>query len=394
MDWASIIFGAFLGIAAVFGMTSLALYPLMRRSFLLWAAARTLFFAVMALAMFPIRLPDIFPMGTARTDLGEIAVALAVACSGPFLAAYIEKNLKLRGLRLFLRLQFFTGLGAAFATAFAPYWPFLDTVHDFLLLTVIATVIYALGKAIQAGSRAASFQAAAWGPLILVGIITLGYEFVTKTTLTPWPVAVLVAIVVEFVISSVGMVDGFMIIQHQRDMAVADARAARIAIATDPLTGIANRRGLALRFRDTRHGRPTGLAVIDCDNFKRINDLFGHDVGDEVLIAVAHGLVDDDVFPARQGGEEFVILLYGDDWRRRAETLRRRITISVLELVPEVPFPVTASAGLTEIGEDDTLASAIKRADQALYGAKDAGRDQMLAKALDMDRNPRILGSA
>jgi diguanylate cyclase (GGDEF)-like protein len=131
--------------------------------------------------------------------------------------------------------------------------------------------------------------------------------------------------------------------------------------------------------------------VIDCDHFKRINDMFGHDVGDEVLIAVAEGLKHDNVFPARQGGEEFVVLLYGDDWQRLAETVRRRITISVLELVPEVPFPVTASAGLTQVGEQDTLDSAVKRGDDALYAAKDAGRDTLLLWQDGKHSQPRLV---
>ena len=119
--------------------------------------------------------------------------------------------------------------------------------------------------------------------------------------------------------------------------------------------------------------------------------MFGHDTGDEVLIAVAEGLKQENVFPARQGGEEFVVLIYGEDYQRLAETVRRQITLSVLEKVPEVPFPVTASAGLTEIRLNDTLDSAVKRGDEALYAAKDAGRDVLLAWQDGQHRQPRIL---
>ena len=145
--------------------------------------------------------------------------------------------------------------------------------------------------------------------------MVLTYELSTGQPMPYWQVAALFAILADFLFTGVGVIDGFMVIKRQRDAAVADVREARIAVATDPLTDIANRRGLALRFRDSGHARPRGLAVIDCDQFKRINDMFGHDVGDEVLIAVAEGLKHDNVFPARQGGEEFVVLLYGDDWQ-------------------------------------------------------------------------------
>ena len=77
--------------------------------------------------------------------------------------------------------------------------------------------------------------------------------------------------------------------------------------------------------------------------------------------------------------------------QRLAETVRRRITISVLELVPEVPFPVTASAGLTQVGEQDTLDSAVKRGDDALYAAKDAGRDTLLLWQDGKHSQPRLV---
>ena len=393
MDWSSVTFGAFLGVAGTFGLLSLALFPVMRRGFLLWAVLRTFAFCVMGMALFPLELPDFFPTGEARVDIGEIALAVAVACTGPFLAAYIEDDDRFARVRFWLRMLLPVGILSGVATALAPWWGWMDRVHDVLILSIIVAVVVSLTIAVRAGSRAARFQAVGYTPLIVVGIVVLTYELGTGTPMPYWPVAALFAVAVDFIVTGVGVIDGFMIIKRQRDAAVADVREARIAVATDPLTDIANRRGLALRFRDTTKDRPRGLAVIDCDHFKRINDMFGHDVGDEVLMAVADGLKHEKVFPARQGGEEFVVLLFGDDWQRLAETVRRRITISVLELVPEVPFAVTASAGLTEIGEHDTLDSAVKRADRALFAAKDAGRDQLLVESACGTIGPQLLHS-
>jgi diguanylate cyclase (GGDEF)-like protein len=169
-----------------------------------------------------------------------------------------------------------------------------------------------------------------------------------------------------------------MVIKRERDTAIADVREATRASTLDPLTGIANRRGLAQRFADAAHGRPLGIAVIDCDHFKRINDNFGHAVGDDVLVAVADSLEGPDLYIGRLGGEEFVALIYDDNWEALAEEARSQIEIGVRMRAPQIAFRVTATAGLARVRQDDTLETAIKRADRALYAAKDAGRDRSL----------------
>jgi diguanylate cyclase (GGDEF)-like protein len=390
MEWGSVGLGAFLGIALTVGLLALAVYPLVRRSFLLWAAFRALCFAIMSIALFPIALPGSVPAGDFRVDIGEIALSLAIGSTGPFLGAYIENQPRFARVRYWLGTLFIVGVVGAIATALAPLWSGFDLVHDLLLLAMIFGMTAGLTIAVRSGSRFAQYQAVGYAPLIL-GLLVLSYELSTGAPVPYWPVAALLAVLVDFIVTSGGVINGYITVKRERDAAWADVSEARIAVATDPLTEIANRRGLALRFRDPAFGRPTALAVIDCDNFKRINDMFGHDTGDEVLIAVAEGLKQENVFPARQGGEEFVVLIYGEDYQRLAETVRRQITLSVLEKVPEVPFPVTASAGLTEIRLNDTLDSAVKRGDEALYAAKDAGRDVLLAWQEGQHRQPRIL---
>lgn len=377
MEWANITFGAFLGVAGTFAVLSFALVPLIRRPYLLWIVARLLSFCVMAVALFPVALPAGFPEGAVRTALGDMALAMAIGCTGPFLANYMSQRQSLDTQRIWLRSLFPIAILTATATALSLQWNWFAVIEDVLLLLMMGILLVVLIVANRAGSRAARFQAIGWGPLIGVGITALVYEFVTGSPLPYWPIAALLAVLIDVVVTGVGVIDGFQIIKRQRDRARADMRKARRASVTDPLTDIANRRGLAVRFDNQTHRRPQGLAVLDCDHFKRINDMFGHDVGDRVLIAVVAGLHDHNAFPARQGGEEFVVLLYGADWQRLAETIRRRITVAVLERVPQVPFAVTASAGLTEIRADDALEDAIKRADLALYAAKRGGRDRL-----------------
>ena len=376
MDWASVILGAFIGVAGVFGLTSLALYPLMRRSFLLWNFGRTLGFSLIALTALPATQPN-----WVYQNFGDIGVALSAACAGPFLASYLEPGLGFGALRRWLRLTGLLGVAAAIATPFSVAFPVLTAVHDFLLLVTIAAVVTGLVVAIRRGSRAARYQAFAWAPLIAVGVAELSYELATGQEYWLWPLAVLIAVVADFIITALGLIDGFMIIKRERDTAIADVREATRASTLDPLTGIANRRGLAQRFADAAAGRPVGLAVIDCDHFKRINDNFGHGVGDEALVAVAQALEGEDLFIGRLGGEEFVALVYAENWQELAEQARQRIDMGVRMRAPHLGFRVTASAGLAAVHDDDTLDSAIKRADRALYAAKDAGRDCSLLAA-------------
>ena len=390
MDWASVILGAFIGVAGVFGMTSLALYPVMRRSFLLWNFGRTLGFSLIAVTALPVAASGPF-VSWVYGNFGDVGVALSAACSGPFLASYLERNLGLGRVRRRLRRVAPLGVAAIAATLLSTALSVFAAVHDILLLLAIVAVMAGLAIAARRGSRAARYQAFAWGPLIAVGIAELTYELITGGEYWLWPLAVLLAVVVDFIVTSVGLIGGFMAIKRERDLAIADVREATRVSTLDPLTGIANRRGLAQRFADPVIGRPRGIAVIDCDHFKRINDNFGHDIGDDVLVAVADALQGENLFIGRLGGEEFVALVYHEDWRAKAEEARRRIEIGVRLHTSQIAFPVTASAGLAEIHPADTLKSAIKRADQALYAAKDAGRDRSLLLAEAETKSARLM---
>jgi diguanylate cyclase (GGDEF)-like protein len=159
----------------------------------------------------------------------------------------------------------------------------------------------------------------------------------------------------------------------------------------DPLTGAFNRRTLegeldrAIAW-SRRHGSPLGVAVLDLDHFKRINDARGHDVGDRVLIdfvamVQAHGRAEDRLF--RVGGEEFLLLLPGisqDALGAVAEALRR----TVAEGLTDGVGPVTVSIGAAALAAGETRRTWVARADAALYRAKAAGRDRVvLAETAD-----------
>lgn len=161
---------------------------------------------------------------------------------------------------------------------------------------------------------------------------------------------------------------------------------------TDPLTGLYNRRhmtaqGEALVSEALNRGRSLGLLLLDLDHFKAINDRHGHDAGDRVLKEFADRLkgalrkVD---IICRIGGEEFVVLLPDAGEERVgkiAERLRHVISARPFSAgTPDAPLmlPVTVSIGVAVCDRpDDTLQSLLKRADEALYAAKNAGRNRV-----------------
>jgi diguanylate cyclase len=156
----------------------------------------------------------------------------------------------------------------------------------------------------------------------------------------------------------------------------------------DPLTRLANRKSFDERFGQEvelcSQGRLSlTLLLWDIDNFKRINDTYGHRAGDRVLQSVGtcflSGLRAED-FVARIGGEEFVVLLTGVPFAR-ALTIADELRIGVSTLrfhFRGTPVKVTVSCGLTEVRPGDTGGVAFDRADKALYKAKNAGKNLCL----------------
>ena len=156
-----------------------------------------------------------------------------------------------------------------------------------------------------------------------------------------------------------------------------------LALATkDPLTGAGNRRGLDAKLTDVVHsfrrsGTRSCLVLLDLDHFKKVNDIHGHAVGDQILKRVTEIInlrirVTDSLY--RIGGEEFVVVLEGADLHRAALLAEQlRTLVDANELVPD--HAVTISLGVAEIKEGETGNDWLHRADEALYRAKDAGRN-------------------
>jgi len=160
----------------------------------------------------------------------------------------------------------------------------------------------------------------------------------------------------------------------------------REASMLDSLTGIANRRLLTERLREEserakRYGRPLALVMLDIDRFKIINDDYGHDVGDRVLIEVVRVMeseIREHDLCGRWGGEEFLILM-PECTAQMAQTVMGRLGASIAALgvrVNEDLLGVTASMGIAELRPEETYSNTINRADLALLRAKRSGRNR------------------
>jgi two-component system cell cycle response regulator len=163
---------------------------------------------------------------------------------------------------------------------------------------------------------------------------------------------------------------------------------------TDQLTGLHNRRYMtsqldALVRRAAAGGDPVAVLVIDIDHFKKINDSFGHAVGDEVLREFAVRLASNvraiDL-PVRFGGEEFVVVMPDtelDHAHRIAERIRLHVAGSPFRVMGgDELLTVTISIGVAaSLGEHDAPAPLVKRADEAMYEAKSKGRNRVIARA-------------
>lgn len=196
---------------------------------------------------------------------------------------------------------------------------------------------------------------------------------------TLWSLAFLSA----FCFALPALVFGGLLLVHRRIVTMAEEAANR-----DFLTGAwsrkaffqASRREMA---RARRSGRPLTLMLIDLDNFKPVNDSYGHDAGDRVLVGFtrrAQGALRESDCLARMGGDEFAVLMPETDMER-ATRVAARLQHSVRTAEDDFMRRVTLSIGVSEYMPNDAPEVLLKRADVALYEAKAAGRNRIVRAA-------------
>ena len=191
----------------------------------------------------------------------------------------------------------------------------------------------------------------------------------------------------------------YMVLNSQRlqeELENAQIELERLA-TTDYLTSLSNNRAFFERaatevVRNQRHGTPLSLVVFDVDHFKMVNDTFGHPGGDRMLRelgAVCSRMTRQNDMIARLGGEEFALLLTHSDLKAAemaAENFRLAIERLIVEYEARNMF-VTASFGVAELRDDETLEGFLARADSCLYQAKHAGRNCVVTESGEANKS-------
>lgn len=257
-----------------------------------------------------------------------------------------------------------------------------STAYTAAFAPVLVIFILSVADALRRGSRAAKFQAIGYLPVTMAGLVRL------ITGVLPWlhsndaMLLLYVGCVCEVLFTTLGVADRFMTIKRQRDSARFEADMLERLSERDTLTGLLNRRAIEKNFERFRAEGYRTLAVLDLDDFKAINDNHGHVVGDAVLTAAAEALQGDPQVQAfRLGGEEFVLLVRGEDAQAKAERRRQAIPAIVADAVPGLGRSVTASMGMTSMSPnaDADFAELYKQADKLLYEAKLSGRNRTVS---------------
>ena len=196
-------------------------------------------------------------------------------------------------------------------------------------------------------------------------------------------------ILVAAVESEGGTIDGYSVVMRDVTERRMTGEELRRLLTTDHLTGATNRahffdRATAELARSRRNGQTLSVIMLDVDHFKRVNDDFGHSIGDALLQALVRHcrtcLAEVDIL-ARLGGEEFVVLLPNADLSKAALVAEqmRQIVATELATLDALPVKATVSLGCAEMTNRlDSIDGLLQCADEALYQAKRAGRDQVV----------------
>lgn len=356
-----------------------AFYRALSEPFVLWHSALTLSLLMTILVSSPLSVMLFDPPAMTLSWMTTLIFGMTIGSGTMFTYSFIEPGLMHPLLR---RLLPYCAAWALFLSAFHAAFPFVarpmqSSAYTAAFAPVLAVFIVSMIDALRRGSRAAKFQAVGYTPLVMVGLIRLVTGVIPWSHSTDAMFLFYAGCVCEVLFTTLGMADRFMTMKRERDRARTEADLLERLSETDPLTGLLNRRAIEQQFEQLRTEGFATLAIIDLDHFKAINDVHGHAVGDEVLRAVANALqAGPGVRAYRLGGEEFVLLLRGDDADIQAELRRQAIPAVVANTVPGLERPVTASMGVTNLFGDEGFAKPYERADKLLYEAKSAGRNR------------------
>ncbi|WP_165357302.1 diguanylate cyclase [Sphingosinicella sp. CPCC 101087] len=358
-----------------------------RRGFVAWHAAWVgtvfvwgLLWSQLALLV----MPGIAGTLTAQlcTLLSTFAITFATACAVAMIdpgrgARWIRSAVLICGLAIAL-----VGAVAAFPPASLPL-PLLGTILGILVLADLLGVVLLIGWSWWRGDKGARDYALAWGlpmaTLASTEIIDYGPALLGGGS----QLAVLLASALQTLWLSVAMTLRLAKMRAERDAAQAARHEMQLLAERDPLTGLLNRRGFVARAERALRGAPHGftLLLIDVDNFKSVNDGYGHDIGDSVLRVVADAIDRESgsAVAGRMGGEEFAIgadALRTDPIKLASAVLESVAGLDLVHLFGE-PRQVTVSIGVAHAAPGSGFEAVYREADRALYAAKNGGRNRV-----------------
>jgi len=401
----SIMFAALCGMAIMPLLYNVFFYGALRYSFMLWHSlmiSATVVYTFSSSGLIFIAFPDISL--TTKMLLNYWTLAIGVGAGGFFLVRFVEPG------KIAPWLQ-------ALITTFAMLPVFVTLLvfridegysmdarnyYHASFLPIFFIVLYAMGHALRRGSTAIWFQIAGWTPIIMFGLdrVARGMDLYIG-----WPIldyGLYFTLVLETIILALGVANRILRLRQRHELSMRKQVELTLLADTDGLTMMHNRRSFEREFRENQHQyRYSHLAIFDIDFFKRVNDRYGHEVGDAVLRVVGRELDATPHFAARIGGEEFTLLMQdsGRDKRRSypanalteiCETLIRTVN----EEVPEILEPVTFSVGVASISRRASLRSVMSTADRRLYDAKNNGRNQIVWIDVSASRPARPAGTA
>ena len=369
-------------------------WVVLRERFVLVHAAMVV--AMMSYVMFAGGLISLFVTLPVAFTAIMAPLSWAIGCGAAlvFLTLFLERGaLSERMERITFRVGIFTMIVPGLC-ALQWHWsqPFDDTAYFLTITPSAVAVVAALVQAVLRGSRSARFVACAWAPLLLASLERMARGFGLYAAPSSLDQLIFLATGIEVVVISLAIADRFLAIRRERDAALDQARVLEQLSTRDALTGLMNRRAIEARFDELLEQGFDTFALLDLDRFKAVNDVHGHQIGDAALIATAAALrgagTERDMVAVRLGGEEFVVLLRGEQAIARAEALRQAIPRRIAADVPGLGLPVTASMGLIEMpramSSRVSFAEFYARADILLYEAKASGRNRMAYERLTL----------
>lgn len=388
-----IIVALFTGMMLMPVLFDLVFYRILREQFILWHAALVASLAVQLVCSFGLYVA-FFDVTLPTVRLATIGSFNIMVLSGVmFSLRFIEPTRRPRrlGKLLFWLTIVFTPVSCVHMAGIEAFGRWPATVYFTYGGVLGVTFVALLFAAWRNDSRTVRFLIVGLSPLLIVALTRAFSFMIPGIAVIDANELLLAATIIEVTATALGVANRFLDLKLDRDRAHAERGVMEGAATHDALTGLLNRRAIDMRYVELRAQGFDTFALIDLDRFKAINDRFGHQVGDAVLVAAAQAIGcegDRDTIAVRLGGEEFVLLLRGAGTLERAEALRQAIPRQIAAAVPGLDRLVTASMGVLELPRSATdlmdFATIYARADKLLYEAKEAGRNRMLYERLKL----------